>query len=239
MPLLDHFRSPMTDEAPWTSVGAQWIAWTLRWLNRTLPAVGYRAFSRIYLGNMAEADIGEYERTPGEKWPEVDPTEGGSATAVLPPPVGTLTPIFPDHFEVEILTTRGGMRLVAVLEFISPSNKDWPDTRRKFVDKCVAYLDGGVGVVLADVVTGRRANLSNELVIGLGATTPLLADCHTYTSSFSPSPRDCNTPRLDVWAYRADVGQRIPSVPLPLADGPPLMIDLEATYTEACADHGL
>ena len=139
MPLFDHFRSPMTDEAPWTSVGAQWIAWTIRLLNRTLPEAGFRAFSRIHLGNMAGADIGEYERTAEDERPEFDPTEGGPAAAVLPPPVGTLTPVFPDHFEVEILTTRGGMRLVAVLEFISPSNKARPDTRRKVADKCVAY----------------------------------------------------------------------------------------------------
>lgn len=240
MPLLDHFRSPTFEAAPWTSVGAQWIAWTIRLWNRSLPESGFRAFSQIHLGNMAEADIGEYEREPGEEWAGFDPaSDGALATAVAPPPTATGVPVFPDQFQIDIHSIREGMRLVAVLEFISPSNKDRPGSRRQFVDKCISYIGSGIGVVLIDTITSRRSNLSNELVVGMGMTAPLLNDCHTYVSSFRPSPRDRNIPRLDMWAYPAEVGQRIPSVPLPLASGPPLMVDLESTYVEACADHGL
>ncbi len=240
MPLLDHFRSPAFEAAPWTSIGSFWMVYVARQLNRTLPEAGYRAFVRAHLGNMAEADIGEYEREPGEEWAGFAPADdGGLATAVAPPPTATGTPVFPDQFEVDILATRDGMRLVAVLEFISPSNKDRAGTRQQFVDKCTSYVGSGIGVVLIDTITSRRANLSNELAARTGMTAPLLNGCHTYVSSFRPTPPDSNSPRLDMWAYPAEVGQRIPSVPLPLASGPPLMIDLDATYTEACADHGL
>jgi len=240
VPLLDHFHPPTSDKVPWTSVGSFWMVYAARQLNRVLPEAGYRAFVRVHLGDMAEADIGEYERESGEDWAEFDPSaEGGLATAVAPPPTATGVPVFPDQFEIDIRSIRDGMRLVAVLEFISTSNKDRPGSRRQFVDKCISYIGTGIGVVLIDPVTTRRANLSNELVIGLGMSAPLLSDCHTYVSSFRPTPPDCNIRRLDMWAYAAEVGQRIPAVPLPLASGPPLMIDLEATYTEACADHGL
>lgn len=192
MPLLDHFRSPTSEAAPWTSIGAQWIAWTIRSLNRQLPTeTGYRAFSRIHLGSLAEADIGEYEREPGEEWTGFDPAnDGGLATAVVPPPTATGTPVLPDQFEVDILATREGMRLVAVLEFISPSNKDRAGTRQQFVDKCVSYIGSGIGVVLIDTITSRRSNLSNELVAKMGMTAPLLNGCHTYVSAFRPTPLD-------------------------------------------------
>ena len=240
MPLRDHFREPLSEELPWPALGAQWIACTVRLLNRSLPAVGYRAISNIHLGDMAEADIGEFERAPGAEWAGLDPeAEGGVATAVVPPPVASGTPVFPETFAVEILALRAGMRLVAALEFISPANKDRAGSRQQFVDKCVSYIGSGIGVVLIDTITSRRSNLSNELVAKMGMTAPLLNGCHTYVSSFRPTPPDSSLRRLDMWAYPAEVGQRIPSVPLPLASGPQLMIDLESTYVEACADHGL
>jgi len=241
VPLLDHFHSPPIGTPPWTSIGAQWIACTIRMLNRSLPKTGYRAYSRVHLGNMAEADIAEYELPPADEprdW-SAPSTNDGTATAVLPPPVASFAPIYPDQFAIEIVSVHDGMRIVAVMEFISPSNKDRPGTREQLVDKCVAYLGNGIGVVLVDTITSRRANLSNELVAAFGTNGPQLADCHTYVSSFRPSPPDCNIRQLDMWAYPAEVGQRIPSVPLPLASGPPLMIDLESTYVEACTDLGL
>ena len=240
MPLLDHFHPPTSRKAPWTSVATYWMVNVSKLLNRTLPAAGYRAFVRTNLGNEAEADIAEYENEPGGEWAGFNPDgQDGTQLAVLPPPVASGTPVYPDEFAVEIQSTRDGMRLAAVLEFISTANKDRPESRERLVNKCLSYLGYGIGVVLIDPVTTRRSNLSNELVIGLGMSAPLLSDCRTYVSSFRPTPPDCNIRRLDMWAYPAEVGQRIPAVPLPLASGPPLIIDLESTYTEACADHGL
>jgi hypothetical protein len=238
MPLLDHFRSPTFEAAPWTSIGSQWIAWTVRWLNRTLPDRGFRAFSHIHLGNMAEADIGEFEREPEGVWAGSSSSSDGTQTAVLPPPVGVIEPVYPDEFEIEIKSTREGMRLVAVIEFISPSNKDRADARKKLIDKCAAYLGNAIGVVLVDTITHRHFNLSNELVATIGGRGPLLTDATTYVAAFRPSPPDVSR-SIDVWPYKAEVGLPIPAVPLPLPNGPELMLDLETPYTEACNDHGL
>jgi hypothetical protein len=44
---------------------------------------------------------------------------------------------------------------------------------------------------------------------------------------------------VDVWAYPLAIGQQIPAVPLALRGGPTIVLDLEATYTEAIHDLGL
>ena len=56
------------------------------------------------------------------------------------------------------------MRLVAVVELVSPGNKDRPEHRQAFVTKCAAYLQEQVNIVMVDVVTTRHANLHRELL---------------------------------------------------------------------------
>ena len=57
-----------------------------------------------------------------------------------------------------------GARLVAVIEIVSPGNKDRAEARRTFAGKCAAYLQRGIGLITIDIVTNRNANLHNELV---------------------------------------------------------------------------
>ena len=46
-------------------------------------------------------------------------------------------------------------------------------------------------------------------------------------------------PLLDLWPYPAVIGEALPAAPLALLRGPTVVIDLEATYLETLADHGL
>ncbi len=236
MPLLDHFHPPMDDEAPWEAVGTLWVAKVVQSLNRTLPRDEFRAFPNVHLGHMVEADVAEYERPRGSDDAGGD---GGTRTAVLPAPVLTFTPEFSDEFEVRIQTLKGTRRLVAVIEFVSPSNKDRDEHRQKFIEKCSGYAQLGIGLVIVDTVTNRRANLHNELIARLGGSRiPRMPDVATYVASWRPYGFDA-VESLDVWPYPAMVGQPIPAVPLPLRNGPEVMLDLEATYTEALADLNL
>jgi len=204
------------------SVATFWMTHAVKGLNRRLLELDLQALIHMESVSNPEPRLDDCEE------PGFDPP------VVLPP-----RPLTQDEFEVRIALAGNWRQTVGVIAFVCPSNKDRADAREHFLSKCHAYLGSEIGVVLIDTITSRRANLSNELAAKFGTGGPQLADCHTYVSSFRPSPRDCNIPRLDVWAHPAEVGQRIPSVPLPLASGPPLMIDLESTYTEACADHGL
>ena len=51
---------------------------------------------------------------------------------------------------------RDDARLVAVVELVSPSNKDRPESRRAFAAKTAAYLQRGVGLIILDIVTGQQ-----------------------------------------------------------------------------------
>jgi hypothetical protein len=141
--------------------------------------------------------------------------------------------VFPDDIEVQIVDYRDGARLAAVVELISPANKDRPDRRRAFAAKCVAYLQRGVGLINVDIVTESRANLHNDVLELLGhAPAAMPADVHLYAAAYHPTRRgDANL--LDLWPEPLTVGQPLPLLPLALRGAFRVPVDLEATYTEA------
>lgn len=234
MPLLDHFRPPARIRAPWESLGTIWASKVMAHLNRLLPRDRYQAFAPVQLGAEAEADISEFEVT-GD-WS--DAGDGGLATLAVPP-VTTVEAAIPDEFEVKVHDAREGMSLVGVIEFVSPANKDRPESREQLVNKTIAYLGLGIGVVLVDIVTSRAANLHNELVAALRVrATARLPDAPTYVAGYR-STREGDRWTIDMWPYVAPVGAIVPTVPLSLKNGPLVPLDLEGTYSAALADHNL
>src|SRR5207245_1335800 len=99
-------------------------------------------------------DVAEFESPPepGEESPN-----GAVAAQTWAPPVATLVlpAVFPDDLEVQVLDQRDDARLVGVVELVSPRNKDRAASRRAFAAKYAAYLQRGIGVVVADIVTSR------------------------------------------------------------------------------------
>src|SRR5204863_8946361 len=94
-----------------------------------------------------------------------------AAPAYAPPaPDGTLPAVFPDTFEVRVFSTIAGLTLVAVIELVSPGNKDRPAERRAFAAKWASYLAQGVSLIVVDVVTNRHDNLHNDLMRLMDAT---------------------------------------------------------------------
>ncbi len=232
MPLLDHFRKPTESRAPWASVCGSWVHLVMAQLNALLPADRYAAMGRSHLGAEAEADIAEFEM-PG-KW---SPEDGGGLAVA--PPVVTVETVVLDEFEVEVKDVRDDMRLVGVIEFVSPANKDRPETRRRLVSKCLTYLDLGVGVILVDIVTTARANLHNELALELGAQAPaFLPVGEAYLAGYRPS-KDEDRWTINMWPYAVALGATIPPVPLALKNGPLVPVDFETAYMQALAVHRL
>jgi hypothetical protein len=79
-----------------------------------------------------------------------------STMAVAEPTLEVETTIDdPDVFEVKVYNVNRARMLVAVIELISPRNKDRAESRKAFATKCAAYLQAGVSVCLVDVVTTR------------------------------------------------------------------------------------
>src|SRR5262249_17076010 len=131
----------------------------------------------------------------------------GPATATLParvwtPPAPALTvpAVFADDFEVRVFNTDTGPRLVAVIELVSPRNKDRPEARRAFAVKCASYLHQGISLILVDIVTERHANLHQEVMQLLPAGSPsqLLAGVSLYAVAYRPIRRE-DREEIDIW----------------------------------------
>jgi hypothetical protein len=234
MPLLDHFRPPLSEETPWESFHSFWAVEIAALLNRILPR-RYRAEVQTHLGTQIEADVAEWDLAPDA---DEGNGEGGTAVQVWAPPAATLTLdiIFPDDFEVRIRDTREAHRLAAVVELVSPRNLDRPNSRGAFTAKSATYLHQGIGLVMVDTIPVRHFNLHNELIdlLRLGKTCRMSDDTTLYAVAYRPV-RQNETNRVDVWPVPLAVGGPLPVLPLALRGARPIPLDLETSYAEAVA----
>src|SRR5262245_38758925 len=184
----------------------------MRQLNQSLRPRFIASF-QVHLGSRVEADVAEFDRGPGV--------------------THTIATFFPDDIGVQILDTRDGAVLVAVVELVSPRNKDRRDAREAFVSKCTAYLHRGIGVVVVDVVTSRGGNLHNERMDRWQQSAARMgADPSLSAVAYRPVHRDEKN-EIDIWASPLTVGQTLPTLPLALRDVGCVPLDLESTYTQA------
>jgi predicted cobalt transporter CbtA len=137
--------------------------------------------------------------------------------------------------EVRVFDRERGSCLVAVVELVSPANKDRPEHRRAFVAKCAALLQEQVSVAIVDVVTARPFNLYGELLELIGETDPALTPeaPALYAAACRGTKKD-NAWLLETWTYPVAVGQPLPTLPLWLADNLAVPLELEASYEETC-----
>jgi hypothetical protein len=236
MPLLDHFHAPLFPTRPWESFHAVWAVAIMERLNRLLPP-RYFAAVQTHLGSQVEADVAEFERPSVPEAETANGPGGGVAVQAWAPPVAALVmpAVFPDEIEVQVIDTRDGARLVAVVELVSPRNLDRPESRRAFAAKCAAYLQRGIGLVAVDIVTSYHFNLHNELVRLMGLDGPFLMpeEVFLYAVAYRPARRQ-DTNQIDLWPVPLAVRGTLPLLPLALLGARAVPLDLEATYTEAC-----
>src|ERR1700722_9770641 len=166
MPLRDHFHPPLATLRHWKSFHAAWATEIMRTLNRQVLPERCFAEAQVHVGGRVEIDVATFERTDGVEIPQANGNAGGVAVETWSPPRATLVmpAVFPDEIEIQVFRSSGGITLVGAIELVSPGNKDRPEARRAFVAKCASYLQQGVGLVIVDVVTERRANLHDELI---------------------------------------------------------------------------
>ena len=159
MPLLDHFRPPLSERRHGWSFLSSWAVGISAQLNYHLPA-GYFAEPNVQFG--IEIDVAAMAEGT------TDPAAVGWS-ASPPQACVPFTPI-DGVVEVTIFSQSGGPTLIGAIELVSPANKDRPATRDAFVSKCATYLQAGVGLVVVDVVTERPADVPAELVARVGGT---------------------------------------------------------------------
>jgi hypothetical protein len=235
MPLLDHFHPPLSQKRRWESFHSAWATALADNLNEKWLPEGFVAEEMVTIGGRVEIDVAP--------WDESEPTaEAGARAATLtrktwtpPPPTQTMPAIFPDSIAVNILRTEGGPTLVAAVELVSPSNKDRADHRRAFAMKCGDALCRGIGLVIVDIVTSRRANLHDELIDLLQADPTLrMADGSSiYATAYHPVRRG-ERAEIDLWQYRLAVGENLPTMPLGLSGIDIVPLDLDSTYRDVC-----
>lgn len=226
MPLYDHFRPPLSLRRHWHAFHNAWSTYLASHLNDQLPH-GYFAEANVQFG--IEIDVAAWEeegRVPGDAatgWTAPAPTQTVPVTLI-----GAVV-------EVLVFDREGGPTLVGAIELVSPANKDRPEHRDAFVSKCATYLQQGAGLVVVDVVTSRRANLHEALMLRVAPSGTAPLDADLYAVAYRLVERS-GEPSLDLWEQPLDVGQALPTLPLWLRGGLCLPVDLGATYERTCRE---
>jgi hypothetical protein len=101
------------------------------------------------------------------------------------------------------------------------------------VSKCAAFLQQGVGLVVVDVVTTRRATLHRDLLARVSPGEPEGPASDLFATAYRPVSRD-KQPTLEVWHEPLALGRALPMLPLWVRGGFCLPLDLEATYEHTC-----
>ena len=234
MPLLDHFRAPLSRTHPWRAFHGAWAAAVARRLNAGVLPPGYYAVPFLERDGPVEIDVAALR--------EAEPTGDNGARRWTPPEPGRAVAVeWPaaDEVSVEVLTDDGDPRLAAAVELVSPRNKDRPRAREAFAAKCAEHLRRGCGVVVVDAVTTRRADLHADLLAALGANVGADAEAGGAGSLTAVSYRSvCHdgAGQLLAWPAALGVGRPLPTLPLWLGADLAVPLDLEASHAAACID---
>jgi hypothetical protein len=206
-------------------------------LNEGLLPKGYYALAEQHAGR-AIADILTLHaspETPGPAWPP--PDRGGIAVAEAPPrvwrrqtvqasPLGRRRSVAIRHVS--------GHRLIALIEIVSPANKDRGLHVKELVDKAVAALDRGVHLLLIDLFPPGAhdpAGIHGSIVQGLDH----YADPYALPSGAPLTLASYVAgPQVEIYLEHLAVGGLLAEMPLFLQPdryiNAPLEITYQATY---------
>lgn len=228
----------------WTRVDAgifhhfhhTWITEIQRALNRGLLPAAYYALAEQIAGGLGP-DVLTLQR-PANGAPLPDEPAGGVALAVAPPQVEFRFRNEMDQYAAKakavVIRHKSNHRVVAIVEIVSPGNKNDRHGIRAFVDKACEMLRGGVHLLLLDLFPpGPRDPQGLHKVIW---------DEFRDDEFVLPAAR-----RLTLAAYNAGpcpeafvqpvaVGAALPDMPLFLTPHIYVPVPLDATYQAAWAD---
>jgi hypothetical protein len=216
-----------------------WIPELRKALNGGLLPEGYYALAEQHAGR-AITDVLTLHASPAPPEPPFPPppATGGLAVAEAPPRARLRQTI-----ESAALARRrslairhvSGHRLVALLEIVSPANKDRAEHVEELAVKVTSALDLGIHVVIVDLLPPgphdpggmhgailRRLDDSAE-----GYRVP--AGERLTLASYAAGPT------IEIYVEHVGVGAGLPEVPLFLRPDRYVNLPLEATYQEAYA----
>ncbi len=229
---LHHWPNP---RVPWRSFHNHWIIRLVEYLNAGVLPSGFQARpTELIVGiepDLLLLQATEHHATQGPATPQ--PTLGeATSTAVLPVPA--------DLPMVGIYSAYDTTRLVAVIEVVSPGNKDRPETVEGFVEKILFLLQEGVHVTVVDVIRLPRQSMRRPILRRLGLNDSDIDSTPLWACTYCSLPGSEPQPHLKVqeWAYTVNANEPLPTLPLFLRmDQQWVMVDLEETY-QATLDAG-
>lgn len=212
-----------------------WIIHIKEALNEGLLPEGYYALSEQHAGMVIADILTLHAGTPPSEPLPPPPATGGTLLADAPPKVRLKQSIDPITVRRRTLAIRhvSGHRLIALLEIISPSNKDRASSVEEFAKKADSALRAGVHLLLIDLlpptrfdpqgmhgIIQQRLNPLEELY-DLPVDEPL-----TLASYVAEAP-------IDVYLEHVSVGSVLPDMPLFLHPDRYVNLPLEVTYQQA------
>jgi hypothetical protein len=228
----------------WTRVDAgifhdfhvAWLPEIRKALNSGLLPQGYYALAEQHAGR-AIADVLTLHASPVPPEPlPLPPDTGGTAVAEAPPRVR-----WRETVEQAALARRrtlairhvSGHRLVALVEIVSPANKDRARHVEDFAAKAVEALDLGVHVLVVDLFPpgahdpyGLHGAIHQRLQQSDGAPELPAGEPLTLCSYVAG-------PRVEIYREQVAVGSALPEMPLFVRPDRYVNVPLERTYQAA------
>lgn len=216
----------------WDGVHHLWLAQLLHHIKPQLPPE-YRA----HIGTVPAISLDAVALKPDVSVRHWENGNGGESS-------GPATEIGEPEVEVAILTLdpqkavmvtfRG--QLVAVIEVVSPANKDRPSSRETYTARYLGYLKSLANLLLVDVHPRPYGfSFADALAVELQLKRdPLPTPMAIAYRVGEPAPTGGSF--LGTWSRQLKVGDPLPTLPLPLSVHKAVTIDLEGTYSRAAAD---
>ncbi|WP_020472244.1 hypothetical protein [Zavarzinella formosa] len=234
MPLLDHFRPPLSRTHPWRGFHGAWAAAMARLLNQGVLPAGYYAVPFLDHDGPVEIDVAALHDSISNG--TIDGSAGMSDWKPDSPGISLVVDLTAiDGVRVDVMSDNGDPVLAASVELVSPGNKDRLRSRQAFASKCAVLLRQGCGVVVVDVVTTRLANLHADLLVALGVEVVSEISAGLGVVSYRTIGHD-EAGQLLAWPAPLELGNRLPTVPLWLSADLAVPLDLEASHAAACVD---
>lgn len=231
MPVHDWTR---VDAGTFHDFHGSWITHIKESLNEGVLSPPYYALAEQHAGDVVPDVLTLSAATPPGRETEPD---SAVALAEAPPKVALRMTLNEEDTYREARRTiairhRSGHRLIAMIEILSPGNKDGEGHLRSLVEKAAACIAQGVHLLMVDLFPPGPADpdgIHRAIWSGLG-----------YGGDYAQPSEEPFT----LVAYRADrppeafiqpiaVGEELPDMPVSLAPGHYVNVPLKPTYDQA------
>lgn len=126
-----------------------------------------------------------------------------------------------------------GYRLIALVEILSPTNKDHAESVKEFADKIESALKAGVHVLLVDLIPCDSHDPQGIHSVICHRLDPLTESCDLPVNKPLTLTAYAAGPSVEAYLEPVAVGDVLPDMPLFLFQDRYVIVPLEATYQEA------